>query len=275
MRVDILESSGFCGGVNRAIKMLDDMVEKSKNKTIYLLGEIVHNKSVNDEYINKGCKIINEDDLDNLNDGDIVISSAHGISNKLKDKLKRFNHVDTTCPFVKKNQDRIFKDDSKNIFFIGKNGHSEAIALTTDKSIPIIENVDDIFKYDLSNGVSYCQTTFSLEKLQKIESKIKSINPNFKFYNTLCEVTIKNQNALLNVDKRYNKLIIVGDKHSNNALSLYEMSKYETTYFISDEHEIDNHDFNKDDNILIIGSASTPKKVMTTIKDYILSKIDK
>ncbi len=270
MRVDILESSGFCGGVNRAIKILDKTIEQYRGKTIYLLGEIVHNKIVNQEYLDKGCVIISESDLDKLSDGSIVVSSAHGISNELRNKLNRFILIDSTCPFVKKNQDLILNDNSNNIFFIGKKNHSEAIALTTDKSIPIIENISDLNNYDLNNGVSYCQTTFNKDDLELIKKKMLSINSNFIFHNTLCEVTIKNQSALTTVNNKYNKLIIVGDKHSNNALSLYEMSKYKNTLFISNEDDLDMDSFNNDDSILIIGSASTPKSVMEKVKKKLL-----
>ena len=271
MRVDILESSGFCGGVNRAIKILDKTIEQYKDKTIYLLGEIVHNKIVNKEYLDKGCVIISESDLDKLDDNSIVVSSAHGVSYKLRNKLKRFIHIDSTCPFVKINQDLILNDNSDNILFIGKKNHSEAIALTIDKSIPIIENVSDLENISLDNGVSYCQTTFNKDELEVIKNTILKINPNFIFHNTLCEVTIKNQNALTNVNYKYNKLIIVGDKHSNNALSLYEMSKYKTTLFISSDKELDNYSFSDSDSILIIGSASTPKYIMEKVKNRLLS----
>ena len=76
---------------------------------------------------------------------------------------------------------------------------------------------------------------------------------------------------MTHVDNKYNKLIIVGDKHSNNALSLYEMSKYPHTLFISNEDEIKIEDFDINDSILIIGSASTPNLLMEKIKNRILN----
>ena len=145
MRVNVLKSSGFCGGVTRALYLLDKAIKENKDRTIYLLGDIVHNDTVNEKYKKLSVKVISKDELDSLKDGEIVLSSAHGISDKMREKLSRFNHIDTTCPFVRKNQNRIKSDPQKEIIFIGKKKHAETVAMTEDnENIWIIESEDEL-----------------------------------------------------------------------------------------------------------------------------------
>ena len=179
MRVDILDYSGFCGGVYRALFLLDKAINDNKGKTIYLLGPIVHNKLVNEKYTNKGVEIIRIKDLDWLKDGDIVVISAHGVSNLLREKLKRFKVIDTTCAFVLKNQIKINEEDHKEIIFIGKKRHSETIALTEgNPKIKVIEDLNDLKNFRSNNeGIVYNQTTFNLKKLAILHEEIKKLAP--------------------------------------------------------------------------------------------------
>lgn len=271
MRIDILDYSGFCGGVYRALYLLDKAVSKNSGKTIYLLGPIVHNKLVNDKYTKMGVEIIKTKDLDWLKDGDIVVVSAHGISNSLREKMKRFNVIDTTCPFVLKNQNKIKESLHDEIIFIGKKKHSETIAsCLDDERIKIVESLDDLKGFSSSNyGIVFNQTTFNIEKLEEIQEEIKKLAPNYKIVNTMCETQIKIQNFLKDVNPKYNCLIIVGDKDSNNAMSLYEISPYRKTHFVSNLEDVKNIKIMDYDDIIIMGSASTPKELLKEIRQYI------
>ena len=275
MRVDILKESGFCGGVSRALHLLDKTIKENPNKPIYLIGPIVHNSLVNQKYLDKGVVFITEGDLYKLDDESIVVISAHGLSNKSKEKLKRFNVVDTTCPYVVKNKMLIDGAIGYDILFIGKKGHSETNALTQDdESIKIISDVKDLDKFSSNSyGMVYNQTTFNINNLKKIQNEIVSRAPFYIINDTMCMTSRSLQEFLLHKDERYNKCIIVGDQTSSNANSLYEMSPYNETYFISNSNEVDKIFIRNTDSIIIIGSASTPKDELKKIKDKIKSRI--
>ena len=274
MRVNVLKSSGFCGGVTRALYLLDKAIKENKDRTIYLLGDIVHNDTVNEKYKKLGVKVISKDELDSLKDGEIVLSSAHGISDKMREKLSRFNHIDTTCPFVRKNQNRIKSDPQKEIIFIGKKKHAETVAMTEDnENIWIIESEDELnFFNSFNEGSVYNQTTFNSIKLNRIYDELAKRAQKYDIYNTMCE-TMKNlQDSLKTVDPRYNVCVIVGDKKSSNANSLVEMSPYIRTHFIENEMEVDKIGLCKLDSVLIVGSASTPKDLLERVKNKIKEK---
>jgi len=271
MKAEILEYSGFCKGVQKAIDTLDELLVKNKDKTIYLLGEIVHNDVVTSKYNNLGVKVISINDLDKLEDNSIVVSSAHGISDSLREKLNRFNHIDTTCPFVKANQNKIKAINNKPIIFIGKKGHAESIAMTDGiDNLLFVENISDLSS-SLSSGEVFNQTTLNEDKLSDIHNSIKEKYPNFIIHNTLCETTKKIQNFLKLKDDNYDTLIVVGSRQSSNANSLVSLSKYDKTFFINSKDELNSINFEHSSSIIIIGSASTPKEILQDIKDELIN----
>lgn len=273
MKVDILASSGFCGGVTRALYILDKTIKENSNSSIYLLGQIVHNKSVIEKYNNLGVKTVSLNDLDKLKDEDIVVISAHGLSDTDREKLKRFKTVDTTCAYVKLNQDLIKKEDSKMIF-IGKKNHSETIALTKDnKNVTLVENIDDLngFK-DNDYGIIINQTTFNIHLLNYLRKIAKEKAPNYQILDTMCSVSKNLQTFISDKNSKYNVCLIVGDKNSNNANSLFEVCSYDIKYFISNVEEALNLNLRENDKIIIVGSASTPKSLLNEIRDQIKNK---
>ncbi len=275
MRVDILKESGFCGGVNRALHLLDKTIRENPLKPIYLIGPIVHNSIVNKKYQEKGVKFITLKDVDKLEDDSIVVVSAHGLSDKDLEKLKNFNVINTTCPYVQKNKKTIHDSIGYDIIFIGKKGHSETNALTLDNpNIKIVEKLDDLNKFSSSSyGMVFNQTTFNIHDLRLIQDRIREIAPFYVINDTICPTSRALQEFLME-KYDYNICLIVGDKTSSNANSLYEISPYKNTYFISSAKDANSIYIKKTDNVLIVGSASTPKDELKKIKDSIKNRFN-
>ena len=271
MKIDIIKESGFCGGVTRALYILNKTIKDNPDKPIYLLGSIVHNMLVNEEYRQKGVKIIDNLDLEKLEDGAIVVISAHGKSDREREKLKRFNVVDTTCPYVQKNKMLIDSNEANNIIFIGKKNHAETRCMCGDNpNIYIVEKESDLDGVDtVSMGIVFNQTTFNINKLSKIHEIIRERAPFFEIKNTMCPTSKSLQEFLSFKDDKYDVCIVVGDRSSSNANSLVEMSPYHPTYFINSAKEIKDIKFRRYENIVIIGSASTPKDELKKVKDAI------
>ena len=100
MEVILGKSAGFCYGVRRAVEGAKEELKKSKGKTIFCLGEIVHNKQVVDNLKNQGMEFI-----ENIKEAkEKAIIRAHGVEKnvyKLAKKMK-INIKDFTCPNVLK-----------------------------------------------------------------------------------------------------------------------------------------------------------------------------
>ncbi len=128
---------GFCGGVVSALIKLENTVkELYTQQKIFLLGEIIHNPTVNQYFISLGVRIIPESELNNIfniaSPDDIIVIPAFGISLKLEKKIRAVykNVVDTTCKNVKSVWRFIAKEAEKKstIILYGKPGHPEVKA---------------------------------------------------------------------------------------------------------------------------------------------------
>lgn len=103
---------GFCYGVENAIDIAYDTVKNYPEKDIYLLSEMIHNPTVNEDLQARGVKFLFETDgtelipIESLDEDDIVIVPAFGTTIKIQKKLKKQGidpyEYNTTCPFVEK-----------------------------------------------------------------------------------------------------------------------------------------------------------------------------
>ena len=131
---------GFCYGVENAIEIAYKTIEQNEGKRIYLLSDMIHNPSVNEDLRSRGVKFIREHNgspiisWDELNADDIVIVPAFGTTLEIQQILKERGinpyKYDTTCPFVEKVWNRAEQLGGKNYTIIvhGKYKHEETIA---------------------------------------------------------------------------------------------------------------------------------------------------
>ena len=100
MEIILGKSAGFCYGVRRAVDGAKHELKRVKGKTIYCLGEIVHNKQVIKDLQEKGLVFI-----ENIKDakGETIVR-AHGIKKEIYNLAKnaKLSLKDFTCPNVLK-----------------------------------------------------------------------------------------------------------------------------------------------------------------------------
>ena len=131
---------GFCYGVENAIEISYRAIEENPNKNIYLLSQMIHNPSVNDDLQAKGLKFIMDTQgnqliaWDDISSDDIVVTPAFGTTIEIQELLEKkgvsLQSYDTTCPFVTrvwKKAEKIGKKDF-TIIIHGKYMHEETRA---------------------------------------------------------------------------------------------------------------------------------------------------
>ncbi len=112
VRFHVPRHFGFCYGVENAIDIAYRTVDEYPDKDIYLLSEMIHNPTVNEDLLDKGVKFLFETDgtelipIESLEEDDIVIVPAFGTTLEMQEKLKKQGidpyEYNTTCPFVEK-----------------------------------------------------------------------------------------------------------------------------------------------------------------------------
>ncbi|MBO8434598.1 MAG: bifunctional 4-hydroxy-3-methylbut-2-enyl diphosphate reductase/30S ribosomal protein S1 [Tyzzerella sp.] len=277
MEITVAKSAGFCFGVNRAIESCYNEIGKEK---LYTYGSLIHNKEVTKDLESKGVKVI--DSLLGIDDGVVVIRS-HGVGKYLYDELesKGLRYIDGTCPFVKKIHNIVREnfDNNRNIIIVGNPVHPEVVGINgwCENSATIVESLEDVKNINIYNDretVLVVQTTFRVTKFDDIVSVIKEKIPNLISYNTICSATDERQSEAIELSKKVDKMIVIGDKSSSNTQKLYEICKKNcrNTYYIETICDLVLNNFNTNDKIGVTAGASTPsaiiKEVIRTMSEF-------
>lgn len=287
-KIEIDTKSGFCFGVVTAIKKAEEVL--AKDKTLYCLGDIVHNNKEVDRLRKMGLITINHEEFKKLKNTKVLLR-AHGEPPETYAIAKKNNIeiIDATCPVVLLLQKKINKehkaenDKNKQIVIFGKTGHAEVLGLVgqTGGEAIVIENIEETKKLDFSKDIYlYSQTTKSLEEFKKLVAYIQqNIKPNasFKYHDTICRQVA---NRIPNIRKfaaSHDLVFFVSGKKSSNGKILFTECKKinRNSHFIDSAESIDNELLKSAKSIGICGATSTPKWLMEEVYNTIKGNIEK
>ncbi|NBO85300.1 MAG: 4-hydroxy-3-methylbut-2-enyl diphosphate reductase [Burkholderiaceae bacterium] len=229
----LAQPRGFCAGVDRAINIVNEALTRF-GAPIYVRHEIVHNKYVVDELRAKGAIFV--DEIEEIPRGAIVIYSAHGVSQQVRqDAAERGLQVyDATCPLVTKVHVEVVKlcKDGFTVFMIGHAGHPEVEGTMgqVDSGIVLIENLIDVEKLNFSADERLAfvtQTTLSVDETKEIVNALtkkfpKIIQPKKQ---DICYATQNRQDAVKFMAPQVQLVIVVGSQASSNSNRLRELAE--------------------------------------------------
>jgi len=288
MQVTIDKNSGYCFGVEFAIKMAEDEMEDKE--PLYCLGDIVHNDMEVKRLTEKGLVVIDREKLQELSNCKVLIR-AHGEPPETY-KLAIENNIeliDASCPVVLKLQHRVknafdkMERENGQIVIYGKKGHAEVIGLTgqtLEKAIVVMGDTD-LEKIDYNRPITlFSQTTKSTKGFyalsEKIEQKIKSTKGelteiDFNSNDSICRQVSNREPQLQRFSQENEVILFVSGKKSSNGMALYQvcLSENPRSYFIESEEEIELSWFQQVDRIGICGATSTPMWLMEQVKSYV------
>ena len=287
MNVELIKPYGFCTGALKAIDLVKKVRKDNPDNNIILFGPILHNENINELMNNLKIKVLDlpyeaySDVIDTLSIDDIVILPAHGHDNYLEEKLLRKGilYVDATCPIIKKIHDLILIDYAdRDIIYIGKKSHIEAITTTSLKENIFLFDINDhtdLTQYHISKPIILYQTTLTKYDVKDSIKIIKKIFPDAQEGKTLCrQCTIRQNNLIKSLDDNV-FVIVVGSKNSRNTISLlniyYKTTKNENIMLVNSLDEVKKMNFNKNYKYIITSGTSTPNSIVESIYKYIRS----
>ena len=290
MNVTIDKNSGYCFGVEFAIKMAEDEMEESQQ--LFCLGDIVHNDMEVKRLSEKGLVVIDLEKLQELSNCKVLIRAHGEPPETYKTALENnIELIDASCPVVLKLQHRVktafdkMERENGQIVIYGKKGHAEVIGLTgqtLEKAIVVMEE-KDLDKIDFNKPVTlFSQTTKSTKGFYELKGRIENriratkgtLNEvDFNANDSICRQVSNREPQLMNFSKENDVIIFVSGKKSSNGRALYQVckSQNEKSYFVENESEIDPSWFRAEDKIGICGATSTPMWLMEQIKSHIIS----
>lgn len=280
IKVVIDNKSGVCGGVKRAIKMIEKEISRNTEKDIFVNGELLHNRLEMERLIDCGLKV--EEKVEKIKNN-ILFIRTHGVSKNVIQMAEKNNNlvIDATCPKVSNSQ-RIIEDyysQGYQIIIVGKQNHPEVQGLLgycNNKGICVTDE-KDIVKIDMNlKSLLIAQTTVSTEKFRKMVDLLKHQIKDMKISNTICPFVEKREKELIEFARNNSVIIFIGGKNSSNTKVMFDkFSQYnKRSYLIENKSEIDFKWFKRNDIIGVSGSASTPIWQIEEVKRVIEDKLD-
>ena len=282
LQIEIDNGSGFCFGVTTAIKKAEE--ELAAGKTLYCLGDIVHNGMECERLKQLGLVTINHEEMKQLH-GVKVLLRAHGEPPSTYEMAREndIEIIDATCPVVLQLQRRIKKQydacPEAQIVIFGKPGHAEVLGLVgqTESKAIVIANVEEVKRLDFTRDIYlYSQTTKSLDEFHRIIEYIQEhISPEatFKSFDTICRQVANRMPNISTFAARHDLVLFVCGRKSSNGKVLFNECKSvnPNSHLIEGPEEIKKEWLDGVRTIGICGATSTPKWLMEQCRDAIIT----
>ena len=273
MQITLANPRGFCAGVDRAIEIVNRALEVF-GPPIYVRHEVVHNKFVVDDLRARGAVFVEE--LDQVPDEVIVIFSAHGVSQAVRDEAERrgLKVFDATCPLVTKVHMEVarYSRDGQECILIGHAGHPEVEGTMgqydarNGGAIYLVEDEADVARLEVRNpaALSYVtQTTLSMDDTARVIDALRSKFPAIQGprKSDICYATQNRQDAVKQLAKDCELLLVVGSPNSSNSNRLRELAERmgTTAYQIDGAEDLQRAWFDGVGRVGITAGASAPE----------------
>ncbi|MFO0109589.1 MAG: 4-hydroxy-3-methylbut-2-enyl diphosphate reductase [Alphaproteobacteria bacterium] len=278
MTIYLAAPRGFCAGVDRAIEIVEKALELY-GAPIYVRHEIVHNRWVVDNLREKGVVFVRE--VEEIPAGGITVFSAHGISEKVESsaKLRELPVIDATCPLVTKvhNQAIRYEREGFEIVLIGHAGHPEVEGTSGRvKRVYLVENVEDVASLTVATPekLAYVtQTTLSVDDTKTIIAALKAKFPKILGPDTkdICYATQNRQQAVKELVKQVDLLLVVGSRNSSNSNRLRDLGEESgiPAYLIDDATDIQAAWLEGVTRVGLTAGASAPELLVERVIRYL------
>ena len=275
---------GFCAGVDRAIDIVNRAIELL-GAPIYVRHEVVHNRFVVEGLKQRGVIFVEE--LSEVPDDNIVIFSAHGVSQAVRKEAKEraLTVFDATCPLVTKVHMEVARASRKNmeVVLIGHAGHPEVEGTmgqyaSDTGGMYLVEKPEDVQKLremvkDPSHLHYVSQTTLSVDETADVIEELRRVFPDIQGprKDDICYATQNRQDAVRDMAEDVDVVVVVGSKNSSNSTRLKELAeKLGTPGYLTDcPEDIQTEWFDGKSKVGVTAGASAPEELVNQILDRI------
>jgi 4-hydroxy-3-methylbut-2-enyl diphosphate reductase len=234
LRVILAGPRGFCAGVDRAIRVVEEALRRY-GAPVYVRHEIVHNRTVVETLEQQGAIFVEE--LDEVPENAHVVFSAHGVPKSVPDEAQRRHlaYLDATCPLVSKvhrEAERHFAE-VRHILMIGHAGHPEVVGTMGQLppgAVTLVQNSTEaaaVVPPDVSRLAFITQTTLSVDDTAEIVDILRRRFPAIEGprREDICYATTNRQAAVKAIALECDLLIVIGSPNSSNSQRLREVAE--------------------------------------------------
>ncbi|MBI3915573.1 MAG: 4-hydroxy-3-methylbut-2-enyl diphosphate reductase [Betaproteobacteria bacterium] len=275
MEIVLAQPRGFCAGVVRAIDIVE-LTLATHGPPVYVFHEIVHNRHVVESLQSRGAVFVQ--DLAEIPPGAVTIFSAHGVSNAVVEQATRnqLRVIDATCPLVTKVhlQAQRYSRRGYDIVIIGHLGHEEVEGTmgSVDGPVYVVSTVEHVARLQVSNPerVAYVtQTTLSIDDTRDVIAALKRRFPSIQGpgLDDICYATQNRQNAVRDLAKQVDLLLVVGARNSSNSNRLREVGVQcgVPAHLIENERDLDPAWLKAVSRVGVTAGASAPEVLVQRV----------
>lgn len=266
-RILIAQPTGFCFGVERALRLARNALRKYPR--VWTYGELVHNPDVLRELKNEGIRIAAR--ISAVRDGAIIIR-AHGCPPEVltQCRARGLEIIDATCPYVRRVQQvaRQLAAEGYQVVVVGERNHPEVRAILA-AAAPRASVYSPARRYPKSGRIGVvAQTTIGRDRLKAAVANLLDFGyTEIRVFNTICAEVTARQAAAVRLAKRVEAVVVVGGRNSANTTRLAEIIQphCRRVVHITGPAEIDPAEWQGFCRIGIAAGASTPAKVVAEV----------
>jgi len=240
---------------------------------IYVYHEIVHNRWVVNEFVQRGVHFV--ETLDWVPDRGILVFSAHGVSPDIRRQAaaRNLHTIDATCPLVTKvhREVRRFADLGYTILLIGHAGHDEIVGTMGEapEQIRLVQSEEDADRVEVPDPdhVAYTtQTTLSVTDAARIVERLRRRFPKLvgPARDDICYATQNRQEAVLELAREADVFLVVGSQNSSNSRRLAEIAQAVgiPAYLVDGPEDLKLEWFSEEQTVGITAGASAPEHLV-------------
>jgi ribosomal protein S1/(E)-4-hydroxy-3-methyl-but-2-enyl pyrophosphate reductase len=282
LQVEVAKSAGFCFGVDRAVNMVNGLLENGKS--VCTLGPIIHNERLVKELEAKGARIV--DNPSQARGGEIIVIRSHGVASEVYDEIEKagVRCVDATCPFVAKIHKIVSKaSQTGDVLIAGDTGHPEVRGITghcngsghcftfqTAEELQQLTALNPQLVYEKVTVVA--QTTFNIEIWEKCNDFIKKVYTNARIFDTICSATSIRQQEAKKLAARSDLMLVIGGRNSSNTSKLLCVcAAYCPSFLLEGAKDLSVVPLKKAERVGVTAGASTPACI---IKEVLIAMAD-
>jgi 4-hydroxy-3-methylbut-2-enyl diphosphate reductase len=274
-RVLLAAPRSFCAGVDRAIEIVERLIEQH-GPPVYVRHQIVHNDHVVKRLERLGAVFVDHED--DIPAGAICVLSAHGVAPSVKENCEQRGLVvvDAVCPLVSKvhAEARRYADSGHLVALVGHADHVEVIGTRGERpdQTVVIESPEDARGLE-ANGKPVAVITQTTLSLDDVAETVDALGERFgdlrrPAADDICYATQNRQDAVKAMAAEGATLILViGSETSSNARRLVEVAQRAgaEALLIDGESGLDPDLLQGHEAVGLTAGASTPEELVALV----------
>jgi 4-hydroxy-3-methylbut-2-en-1-yl diphosphate reductase len=266
---------GFCAGVVRAVDIVELALE-AYGPPVYVHHEIVHNRYVVEQLRRRGAIFV--ESVSDVPVGAVLVFSAHGVPPTVREEagIRKLRVIDATCPLVTKVHLEAlrFAREGRTIILIGHKDHQEIVGTSGEapQQTVVVDSVEAVDRLEVDDPMRLAyltQTTLSLYDTREIVSRLRERFPQIAgpASDDICYATQNRQEAVEQVAREVQLMLVVGSPNSSNSNRLVEVARRSgvSARLIDDASAISADWFERIESVGLTAGASAPEVLVEQV----------